>query len=116
MKKPKKIKEIDVDKVFSLFIRNRDGSCRYPGIHAGNLQNSHFYTRTARSVRWDEENCDALCGKHHQYLEGRKNAEYYEWKLKMLGRPRFEALRRRYVALKQWKQTELLELIEKYSP
>lgn len=114
MKKKKKIKEVDVDKVFSIWIRQRDGYCVYPGTHGGNLQNSHFYTRTARSVRWDEFNCDALCGKHHQFLEGRKNGEYYEFKLKQLGTARFKALRRRYTTLKQWKQLELMSLIEKY--
>ncbi len=117
--KRKKIKESDLDKVFSLFIRNRDRVCKYPlrgpdDYHAGNLQNSHFHGRTARSVRWDEENCDAICGRHHQFLEGRKNAEYADWKLKQLGPERFNELKKRYYTLKQWKQNELLELFEKY--
>ena len=117
----KKIKESKVDAIFSLWIRNRDGVCQYPlrspeDFHAGPLQNSHFHGRTARSTRWDEENCDGICARHHQFLEGRKNAEYADWKRKQLGDERFEALKRRYYQLKQWKQPELKVLIEKYSP
>lgn len=119
MPQVKRIKEKPIDDAFSLFIRNRDQVCQYPlrgpdDYHAGTLQNSHFHGRTARSTRWDEENCDALCGRHHQFLEGRKNAEYADWKLKQLGEKRFKELKKRYYTLKQWTQPELRALLAHY--
>lgn len=116
----KPIKESKLDKLFSLKIRARDKVCQYPlrspqDFHAGPLQCSHFHGRTARSTRYDEENCDGICARHHQFLEGRKNAEYADWKLKQLGKKRFEALKKRYYTLKQWTQKEKEELLEKLS-
>lgn len=111
MKKIKKIKEHVLDKYFSLYIRRRDGVCQYPlrgpeDYHAGSLQNSHFHGRTARSTRYDPENCDALCGRHHQFLEGRKEAEYRDWKLKQLGSARLKALDQRYYKMRDRPPTE----------
>ena len=108
-----------LDKVFSLWIRRRDKICQFPlrskdDYHAGSLQNSHFYGRNARSVRWDEDNCDAICARHHQFLEERKNAEYADWKLRQLGQERFDALKAKYYQLKRWTEPEKVELLEKY--
>lgn len=93
----KRLKEKDLDDAARQYIRNRDRTCQYPlrpdDYHAGSLQVSHFYGRTYRSVRWTPENLDLLCGRHHQFLEGRKNAEYYDWKLSQLGEKRFKELR-----------------------
>lgn len=120
MKKPvKKVKEKDIDTGFSLFIRQRDKTCQFPlrspeDYHLGNLQNSHFFSRSARSVRWDEDNCDSFCARHHQFLEGRKNAEYTDFKLNQLGVFKFATLKKRYYSLKHWKQEELGELSKKY--
>ena len=115
----KRIKESVIDKVFSLFIRQRDGVCQFPlrtpeDYHAGVLQCSHFFGRSARSTRWDEMNCDALCARHHQFLEGRKNGEYADWKLKQLGAFKFAALKTRYYSLKHWTLQEKQELLKKY--
>lgn len=111
MKRKKKISEHDLDTAFSKFIRLRDRVCQYPlrgpdDYHAGNLQASHFYGRSARSVRFDPENVDALCGRHHQFLEGRKNAEYADFKRKQLGTARFNALKKRYYKLRERPPTE----------
>ena len=115
----KAIREGDIDKFFSLFIRNRDQTCQFPlrgpeDYHLGVLQCSHFFGRSARSTRWDEMNCDALCARHHQFLEGRKNGEYADWKLTQLGAFKFAALRKRYYALKHWTDNEKQELYERY--
>ena len=111
VKSIRKIKESVLDKAFSLFIRRRDGRCVFPlrddkDFHSGNLQCSHFYGRSARSVRFDLENCDAICGRHHQFLEGRKNAEYFDWKFTQLGAERFHSLKRRYATLRRRPPTE----------
>lgn len=110
-KSPRKIKEAKLDVYFSLHIRDRDKVCQFPlrspeDFHAGPLQNSHFYTRTARSTRYDPENCDGICARHHQFLEQRKNAEYTDWKLAQLGEGRFKALKKRYVTMRARPPTE----------
>ena len=120
-KRTKLLKESKIDEVFSLFIRNRDRVCQFPlrgpeDYHLGTLQNSHFFGRSARSVRWDKDNCDALCARHHQFLEGRKNAEYADWKLYQLGAFKFAALKKRYYSLKHWTSQEKKELYDKYKP
>lgn len=109
--KRKKIKEHTLDVEFSKFIRRRDGKCVYPlrgpeDYHAGSLQCSHFYGRGARSVRFDPENADAICGRHHQFLEERKPGEYTDFKKKQLGLARFMALRKRYYTLRVRPPTE----------
>ena len=119
MKKPKKITEKILDTAYSKYIRNRDSVCQYPlrwpdDYHAGYLQNSHFHGRSARSTRYDDENCDAMCGRHHQFLEGRKEAEYKWWKEKQLGKVRLKALEQRYVKMRPRPPTEIekREMIE----
>jgi hypothetical protein len=118
MKKIKKIKESKVDAVFSLWIRNRDRRCVYPlrpgDHHSSVLQCSHFYGRGCRSVRFEPSNCDAICSRHHQFLEGRKNKEYYDFKLKQLGTRKFNTLKRKAYTLKQFTQPEYQALIKKY--
>lgn len=121
-KRPAKLKESKIDAVFSTFIRTRDNwTCQYPGCGlrvlppTNIIQCSHFYTRGARSVRWDPDNCDAVCNRHHQFLEGRKNAEYTWWKLEQLGKKRFDALKKRYVTLRQWTPKEKESLYAEFS-
>lgn len=71
MLKKKKSKKIDskkkltkqLDKVFSLYIRNRDRKCYtckrvYP---VSELQCGHYVSRSYRSLRYDERNCHAQC-------------------------------------------------------
>lgn len=85
------------DKLFSVFIRARDGKCVYPGCTATNLQNSHFFARAISAVRYDPDNCDALCYKHHygdrirgwEYL---KQTEYRDFKVSQLGQERYDKL------------------------
>lgn len=122
----KQIKEKELDRLFSLVIRNRDGwKCQYCGKQfippTNEIHNSHYYTRTKRSTRWDSDCCDAMCRKCHVFLESRKNAEYYDWKLKQLGEQRFRELRRRYATPHKWSiqeknilYEELKEKIEQY--
>src|SRR3990167_2456674 len=107
MRKKKEIKEKDLDKVFSIAVR-KVGYCERcfrtkPQVQ---LQCSHYYTRNARSVRFDFDNCDCLCSGCHRFFEGRKNAEYRELKIKKLGLAKFKALTKRYYKLKQWTSKE----------
>lgn len=44
------------------------------------LQVSHFHSRKKESTRFDEENCDVLCAKCHDWFEHHKT-EYEVWKI-----------------------------------
>lgn len=93
--KPTKTKKADT--TFSRYIRDRDGKCVYPGCLQTNLQNSHFFARAISAVRYDPDNCDALCYKHHygdrirgwEYL---KQTDYRDFKIKQLGQERYDKL------------------------
>ena len=92
----RRIKRDRADHWFSLYIRTRDGwTCQYCyksfPVGAGNLHNSHFFTRETENTRFDEENCDAMCSYHHEYL-GKHHETYRNWKIKQLGEKRFELL------------------------
>ena len=115
--KPKPIKESRLDIAFSLWIRARDRhTCQrcFRSVPQVQIQNSHFFTRNARSTRWDPMNCDALCAGCHRYFEVRKNGEYRDWKIKQLSEPLFKELSQRYYTLKKWTDPEKRELYEKY--
>lgn len=59
----------ELDKVFSEYIRKRDGQCIVCGVRRG-LQCGHLFTRAAYSTRWDEWNawgqCPS-CNMRHEY-------------------------------------------------
>lgn len=58
-----------LDKVFSQYIRMRDGVCVVCGTK-DNLQCGHLYSRIAYSTRWDEDNAFAQCrncNMRHEY-------------------------------------------------
>lgn len=56
------------------------------------LTNSHFYGRTMDTVRFDEDNCDALCRGCHPYWEKEDRVGYQAFKVKQLGQARFDRL------------------------
>ena len=86
-----KIKLDKLDILFSKYIRLKAGGvCEYCG-QAKTLQCSHFHGRRKRSVRWDEENCSALCFSCHLYL-GENPYMHTEFFRKRLGSERFELL------------------------
>src|SRR5215831_19212231 len=92
----RKIKRDRADHYFSLFIRYRDNwQCQFClkvfEPVAANLHASHFYSRGRESTRFDPVNVDAICSFDHENL-GKNPAEYAAWKLKQLGRQRYDAL------------------------
>ena len=91
-----KIKISKLDSDFSRYIRSRDGwKCqrcqkqyRPPtnGLHC-----SHFYGRARKSVRFDLENCCALCHGCHSFFTA--NPELHrQFFFKRLGEKRYNAL------------------------
>ena len=94
-----KVKIFPSDREWSNYVRTRDQwTCQrcnkqyQPPTSA--LHCSHFWSRGNWSVRYDDDNCEALCYGCHSYLGGNPN-EHHEYKLEKLGEERFEALRER---------------------
>lgn len=71
-----------LDKLFSRYIRLRDKVCQRCGS-VRNLQCSHYHGRRKRSVRYDEDNCCALCFGCHSYLGGNplEHTEFFKQRL-----------------------------------
>ena len=84
------------DLVFSDFIRIRDKlTCQkcwksYDRLSTS-IQCSHFFPRDNQSVRFDEVNCETLCGGCHIYL-GNNPVAHREHKLERIGRKAFDLL------------------------
>lgn len=87
-----KIKIDKADRVFSQFIRTRDGECvrchsevefntnGEPITH----QASHFMGRGKENTRFNEKNVDTLCMGCHMYLTAHP-AEHYLWQVERKG-------------------------------
>jgi hypothetical protein len=95
----KQIKIDKADKVFSLFIRERDNwkcvrcSRVFGGsVCVGGLHNSHYFGRARENTRFDPDNCDALCFGCHQEWGSNDREAYREFKIKQLGENRFKIL------------------------
>lgn len=80
------------DKVFSQYIRLRDGKClrclksvelNSKGFPVS-LQASHFQGRGKENTRFDEDNVCALCHGCHMYFTANP-AEHYVWQVERLG-------------------------------
>lgn len=96
-----KIKLDKADKMFSRYIRLRDGKCvrcgrrgekNKNGDPIKGLQCSHYFGRGKESTRFDELNCDSLCFGCHQYWGSTDREAYREFKIKQLGQNEFDKL------------------------
>ena len=94
-----KAKIFPSDREWSKYIRTRDNwtcqrcSKQYdPPTSA--LHCSHFWSRGNWSVRFDEDNTEALCYGCHSYLGGNP-VEFHKYYLEKLGQERFDALEKR---------------------
>ena len=91
-----KTKINSLDKLFSEYVRRRDGECQYRVKCYGKqewktLHNSHYFGRAKKSVRYNPENCDAACPACHMFVH--ENPKWLdEWKEKQLGTQRFALL------------------------
>lgn len=100
--KKKKTSVTKADKLFSEWIRKRDGKCVKPGCGATErLQCSHFWPRKVSATRFDPENCDTLCytchyGDRYHGWEYAKQGEYRTFKINQLGEERYQKLEERY--------------------
>lgn len=117
MKKSKKPSRkslvIKLDKLFSLYIRNRDNNTC---VVCGSTERptcGHLFSRINYSTRWDEENCYCQCVgcnlRHEMSFEPfRRIVEA------RLGRIKYDALFQRHIKIRKFPDWELMDLIEKY--
>lgn len=95
-----RIKIDPADVLFSKLIRERDNwTCQFCGTEytppTSGLQCSHFWGRGHKATRWDPDNCDALCYGCHARHEGNKQGFYRDFKMKQLGKKRYDELAKR---------------------
>ena len=101
-----------LDKVFSEYIRKRDGACVCCGA-VENLQCGHLFTRAAYSTRWHERNAHAQCrscNMRHEY----DTYEYTTFFLNMYGRDEYDRLHKIHCTPRKFSNGELKALIERY--
>lgn len=89
----------DLDAKFSVLVRMRAGwRCEACGrdfsSNRAELHCSHFWSRWNHAVRFDLENCDAICASDHEFFGLHRN-EFKKWKRDRLSDERYEALRLR---------------------
>lgn len=122
----KKRGEIDytkrLDKVFALYIRLRDvmpsglGKC----ISCGRIRPyreldcGHFYGRMNMATRFDEDNCNAECIGCNR-VKSDHLIYYQENLIRKIGVARFSTLTERAHSIKKWEDSELKEMIKKYT-
>jgi hypothetical protein len=78
------------DRLFSRWVRDRDGRCTAAGVLDGEckgiLQAAHVVGRRNHAVRFNNQNVHALCAAHHYTVDqhGQENAKY-RWASSVIG-------------------------------
>lgn len=81
----------EADRLFSLRIRTRDGRCQNCGT-TRDLQCAHGFSRSYRTVRWDDRNAFALCrGCHVKYTH--RPIEWDDWLRERMGDELYDEVR-----------------------
>lgn len=111
----------EADRVFSIFIRMREADemgmtkCFTCGVkkHWKDMQNSHFYSRSHMSIRWDEINCNVACMPCNVYFKG--NIAAYALNLtRKYGAGILEKLEQKRSTILRMNRLEYEKLIAKY--
>lgn len=105
-----------LDKIFSEYIRRRDeGQCFTCPTQRDwkEMQNGHFVSRSANSLRYDERNCNCQCPADNIFKHGNMPA-YAVALQKKYGPNILKELLARGKEIKQFTRAELEALIEKY--
>lgn len=110
-----KIKIKPADTIFSNLIRERDNwtcvRCKKKYTPPTNaLQCSHFWGRANKATRFDPLNCDALCYGCHARWEGNKQGEYRDFKLKQLGKKKYNELEKKARSIVKFGEYEFKEM------
>ena len=114
----KKLKGIDgkLDDAWSLLVKLEAGfKCEYCGTDK-NLNSHHIYSRSNRSVRWDESNGVCLCVAHHTFSSGfsahKTPLEFVYWLEEEYGKIYMDELRLKANSTKKWMKFEKEELLK----
>ena len=99
------------------WIFDRDGRkcviCGKKQSDGWQLHPSHYWGRRASATRYDPENIDCFCAGCHMKWEEAKQGEYRNWKMKQLGKERYDALEKRFYQKKTTRREEILNLMNK---
>ena len=114
----KKLKGIDgkLDDAWSELVKwEANYKCEVCGTEK-NLNSHHIFSRSNRSVRWDETNGVCLCVSHHtfnsKFSAHKTPTEFTYWLEKEYGREYLEHLNRKAHETKKWSKFEKEELLE----
>jgi hypothetical protein len=113
----KKLKGIDgkLDDAWSILVKLEAGNkCEVCGITSP-LNSHHIFSRSNRSVRWDESNGVCLCVAHHtfssKFSAHKTPTEFTYWLEETYGKTYLEELRYRANSTKKWLKHEKEELL-----
>ena len=105
--------KLRADKVFSIFIRNRDNNkCSLCGSTT-NIQCGHLIKRGKMSTRYNVWNCHALCSGCN-YKDNFEPQHYISWFLHKEGEVAYLSLVELSKEIKQMKRQDFLDIIKKY--
>lgn len=102
----------EADRVFSLWVRNREQACVLCGSR-NSLQNGHFISRSINVLRYSEINCHTCCCSCNVFKNGNMPA-YAQFMLKTYGPKIIDNLLIEKQRLHQFKREELNEIISRY--
>lgn len=110
-----------LDKIFSVFIRQRDSNsngyvtCITCGgvYHWMEVDCGHYVPRNHKNTRFDEQNCHGQCRRCNRFQNG--NMDVYSLKMiEKYGKNILNEMQKRKNIIKQWSVSELEERIEYY--
>jgi hypothetical protein len=102
----------ELDRYTSLIVRGRDGRCVTCGSRQG-LQCSHFYSRRYLSIRFDLQNCNAMCAGCNR-RHNRDRRPYERYMLKTYGFDVIKELDESRLRLDKVSEEELRTMLEEY--
>tara|TARA_R110002020_G_scaffold5502_5_gene22839 strand:- start:1055 stop:1507 length:453 start_codon:yes stop_codon:yes gene_type:complete len=101
-----------LDKVFSLYIRERDKCCVICGS-VNQPNNGHLFSRRHYATRWDEDNCHQQCYPCN-FKHNNDPYPYNSWFIEKYGKDKWDSLYIMFRSPKKWYNFEIEELIEVY--
>ena len=104
-----------LDKLFSLFIHNRDKVCQICGKE-GKLDTAHIIPRNCLTLRWHPKNAVLLCPFHHKWSiqSFHQNPLYFaNWFITKYGQEHADILLKLSVVKNvEWREEDIQRLID----
>lgn len=104
-----------LDKLVSEFIRQREPECVLASLGgcSGIWNNSHVFSRSNYSLRWDiteDGNCHGMCWGHN-YRHEFDPYPYYRWYMNKFGQDKFDELHRQWRTVNKLSNVQLEAMI-----